>query len=358
MTQDIYQRLRERIDQYALGFPATPSGVEIKLLQHLFTEEEAKLYLHLSRRLEPVTAIAERAGRSASQTEAMLAAMTAKGTTFPKISDGRKFYAAAPFMHGFFENNAWMQEDRELAQLMEAYLTGGFKAKGKALRTVPVNASLKEPKTVMLFDDVVKIVKSKERIGVMPCPCAKHLRTMGNHHCERPDEVCLGFDFYAEYCIEGLGVGRWIDQEEALAILEKADRAGLVHQTGGTSLSTECLCNCCPDCCSSLRLIKQLPAPSRVAGTNYHACLDEDACVRCEACLERCPMDALTMTGDGVRVNGARCIGCGLCSTGCPYGAIVLTRKEEDRLTTPPPPEKYIFMKSSKDFEDDLKPWK
>lgn len=357
MEENIYQRLRKRIDEYALGFPATESGVEIQLLQRLFTEKEAALYLCLNRSLEPVPVIAERAGLNEAETADMLEAMTKKGVTFPKIVDERKFYAAAPFMHGFFENNAWLQEDRQLAELMETYLTGGFRAKGKALRTIPVNASVKEGKSVMPFDDVVKVLESKERIGVMPCPCDKHMRMLG-HECGRPAEVCLGFDFYAEYCIEGLGVGRWIDRQEALAILEKADQAGLVHQIGGNSESAECICNCCPDCCGSLRLIKKMPAPSRMTGSNFYARLSLEECTCCEACIDRCPMDALTMTDEGPSLDRMRCIGCGLCSTGCPAEAITLIQKDTEKLKTLPTPEKAIFMKPSRDFEADIEKWK
>ncbi|MEX2706541.1 MAG: hypothetical protein Q6352_015015 [Candidatus Freyrarchaeum guaymaensis] len=42
MSDEPYLRLREFLDQFPLGFPKTPSGVEIKILKRLFTEEEAK----------------------------------------------------------------------------------------------------------------------------------------------------------------------------------------------------------------------------------------------------------------------------------------------------------------------------
>lgn len=348
--------MRKRVDEYALGFPATDSGVEIEILQRLFTVEESTLYLHLSRKLEPVEVIAARAGWSAPETAALLEAMTAKGVTFPKFLGDRKFYAAAPFMHHFFENNAWLQADREIAELMEKYLTGGFAAKGKALRTIPVNASVKEGKSVMPFDDVIKILESKDRIGLMPCACAKHMQTLDSG-CVRHSEVCIAFGFYAEFTIEGLGVGRWIDQREALAVLEMADQEGLVHQIGGNSENTECVCNCCPDCCGSLRLIKQMSAPSRIAGSNFQAQLSSEDCTSCEACIERCPMDALTMADDGLSLDSLRCIGCGLCSTGCPSGAISLVQKDADKLKTLPTPDKAIFMKPSRDFEADVRQW-
>ncbi|MDZ7604215.1 MAG: hypothetical protein U5K79_01195 [Cyclobacteriaceae bacterium] len=45
---DIYERLREYLDKLPIPFPATESGVEIRLLKKLFSEEEAALSLHLS----------------------------------------------------------------------------------------------------------------------------------------------------------------------------------------------------------------------------------------------------------------------------------------------------------------------
>ena len=46
--ENIYEKLRAKLDDLATGYPATESKVEIRLLQRLFTEEEAELYLHLS----------------------------------------------------------------------------------------------------------------------------------------------------------------------------------------------------------------------------------------------------------------------------------------------------------------------
>jgi electron transport complex protein RnfB len=40
-----YFKLREFLDQFPLGFPQTPAGVEIKILKRLFTVEEAETTL-------------------------------------------------------------------------------------------------------------------------------------------------------------------------------------------------------------------------------------------------------------------------------------------------------------------------
>ena len=47
MSNDIYERLREFLDTLPTGFPATPTGVEIRILKKLFTPEEAELTMNL-----------------------------------------------------------------------------------------------------------------------------------------------------------------------------------------------------------------------------------------------------------------------------------------------------------------------
>ena len=40
---NIYRKLQEHLDKMPIGFPATESGVEIRILKHLFTPDEAEL---------------------------------------------------------------------------------------------------------------------------------------------------------------------------------------------------------------------------------------------------------------------------------------------------------------------------
>ncbi|HPC47998.1 MAG TPA: 4Fe-4S ferredoxin, partial [Deltaproteobacteria bacterium] len=73
MENDIYTRLRERIDQYSIGMNPSGSGREIDILRRLFSVEEASVYLAMSRRLEPVRPIAGRAGLSEAEAARILA---------------------------------------------------------------------------------------------------------------------------------------------------------------------------------------------------------------------------------------------------------------------------------------------
>jgi hypothetical protein len=53
----IYRDLQKRLDRLPSGFPAMESGVEIRLLKHLFTPEEADMAAQLSMKPEPLKRI-------------------------------------------------------------------------------------------------------------------------------------------------------------------------------------------------------------------------------------------------------------------------------------------------------------
>ena len=75
----VYERLRERLDMFPQGFPKTESGVELEILEHLFTEEEAEIALYLKPYPEPVAVIAESTDRDASDLGEILYDMSKKG---------------------------------------------------------------------------------------------------------------------------------------------------------------------------------------------------------------------------------------------------------------------------------------
>ena len=47
-NMDLYRQLQEHLDKLPIGFPSTKSGVELKILQHLFDTSETKVALCLS----------------------------------------------------------------------------------------------------------------------------------------------------------------------------------------------------------------------------------------------------------------------------------------------------------------------
>ena len=125
MAKSVYHRLREWLDLFSVGFPSTASGVEIKLLKHLFSEEEAEMFLAMTPMLESPESVAERTGRELGPTTALLDAMAEKGLLFRLKKGEACRYGAVPFVVGLFEYQV-KDMDRELAELCEAYFQEAF----------------------------------------------------------------------------------------------------------------------------------------------------------------------------------------------------------------------------------------
>ncbi len=82
MPNKIYYDLRKQLDQYSVGFPETESGVEMKILEKLFSEDEAELYLHLSMMLETSESVAQRLGRDTNKISSLLEQNGRQGSDF------------------------------------------------------------------------------------------------------------------------------------------------------------------------------------------------------------------------------------------------------------------------------------
>ncbi len=48
-----------------------------------------------------------------------------------------------------------------------------------------------------------------------------------------------------------------------------------------------------------------------------------DACIKCGACAEECPVKAITEGDETYVIDADACIGCGTCADTCPVGAPV-----------------------------------
>ena len=56
----VYRDLQKYLDRMPSGFTAVESGLDIKLLKHLFTPEEARVAVQLSMKPEPIGRIYKR----------------------------------------------------------------------------------------------------------------------------------------------------------------------------------------------------------------------------------------------------------------------------------------------------------
>jgi len=337
MTESVFYELREQLDQYSVGFPSTESGVEMKILEKLFTAEEARMYLNLSMMLETPMAVAERLNQDPERVGVLLDRMAEKGLVFRVRKKGSATYGAAPFVVGIYEYQVGTM-DLELARLIEEYFEEAFTEQSSQqimpMRTIPVNKAIDVAWKVVPYEDARAIVKSKDRLAVANCICRVQQGLLGQA-CDKPLEVCLMAGSHAEYYVDK-GMGRWINHEEAFEILERCEEAGLVPQPFNAK-NPGGMCNCCGDCCGVLRGLKKHPKPVEMVITNYYAQVDPDLCSACETCLDRCQMEAITIGDEGVAlIDLNRCIGCGLCVTTCTTEAMSLQPKPDSERREPP----------------------
>lgn len=115
MPDEVYTRLQEYLDRTPGGFPATESGVELKILEKMFTPEEAGLTTQLRFFPEPARVIAKRWGMPEYQAARKLEDMSRKGLIISMRSGKEIFYQATQYQLGFLEFQV-DTIDRELSE--------------------------------------------------------------------------------------------------------------------------------------------------------------------------------------------------------------------------------------------------
>jgi electron transport complex protein RnfB len=334
---DVYERLRARLDDLAVGYPETKSKVEIRLLKRLFTEKEAEFFVHLHPLLEAPADVAKRLNRDPDEVADLMEQMAKKGLLFRKRKGNGVRYAAVPYVVGIFEFQVGSMDEafaRDNEQYFEqVFLQASQSYKTPVLRTIPINREIVAEWPIAPFEDVLKIIDNQEKIAIAPCVCRTQ-RGLAGHDCDKPKDNCFSFGSHAEYYVEN-GMGRYITKEEAKKILIKNEEAGLVMQPFN-SQKVGGMCSCCGDCCGVLRSLKKQPNPAEAVQSNYYARVDEALCTGCETCVDRCQMEAVEVVDGISTVHLNRCIGCGLCVTTCPAEAIRLIKKSDDQLYHPP----------------------
>lgn len=339
-SEQIYRSLQQHLNKQAVGFPATESGVEIKILQELFTPEQAKVALHLTyqpRTAADIFAQIKNSTLTLENVKNMLDEMEQNGAIMSMLKDGQEYYYTIPLLVGIVE----LHESKATPSFWEnfgEYIKGEFgkafaNTKASQLRTIPIEQSISQENHVATYDQIREIInKTEGPIAIGKCICREHAKKRGQA-CKvtTRTDTCMAFGDWARHSIKR-GIFRELTREEALAITEQNEIDGLVLQPSNYQ-KIDFVCACCGCCCGILQNLKHQPKPTANWAHNFYAVVTNDNCIGCGLCIDKCQMNAITVDGCAT-INLDRCIGCGLCVTACPTKAMLLAKK--DKETVPP----------------------
>jgi NAD-dependent dihydropyrimidine dehydrogenase PreA subunit len=335
-----YDDLVEHLNSMPIGAPKTPELIEI--LKTIFTEEEAGLAVKLPFLPMTLEGLVDRTGLEKEELEGMLEGMADKGTAAVETLGDQKMYRLLPTVVGFSETPFWAgkrtAQTEKLAKLWRNYGRNAFLHEIGGLsdtpmtRVIPMEESLTDPRKVADYERLADTVRGSSYQAVAHCPCRLMRDYAGEGTCDHTTENCLHFGTMGQYMVER-GMAREITVDETLAILKRSNEEGLVHITGNNQGELQTICNCCADACVFLTGLLAMGEKNMFARSNYVSKVDEDTCVVCGTCEERCPVDAISLDDDAARVDADKCIGCGVCYPTCSTESISLVTRPEEEQT-------------------------
>ena len=168
------------------------------------------------------------------------------------------------------------------------------------------------------------ILQNPGHIVALDCPC----RSARPDPC-LPLDVCLiiGEPFASFVADHHPRRSHWIRPDEAVDILRAENERGHVHHAFFKDAMLGrfyAICNCCACCCGAMQAHRN--GTPMLASSGYVSRVDTDLCVGCGLCTEACQFGALEMREENVMVNSAACMGCGVCISQCAQGALALVR--------------------------------
>src|SRR5271157_4384693 len=165
-SDSLYRRLQQHLDRAPVGFPATASGIEIRILKRLFTPEEAEIALELSSIPEPAPTIHKRLKSRLALPDLTnrLDQMAAKGIVLAHPIKGEICYAKLIYVIGMYERQVKTltpEFEREHRQYVdEAFGAALHTGKTTQLRVVPVNKQIAVERGVATYDQIRAHVES------------------------------------------------------------------------------------------------------------------------------------------------------------------------------------------------------
>jgi electron transport complex protein RnfB len=324
-----------------------------KMLEALMTPEEAALLMECT---TPVTVpeLATKLKVDEKSLKEKLDGLFKRGLIFRgptqyQFRRGRHFgFAGSVVPTDFEEYQKWIKkwEAENPTREVNAWVES-FKKTGNPIhRVYPSRLAIKsnpaiKKEDLLWHEDIEQIFQRAEILIAGPCGCRagggmaaprKLDKNLKSTRCDHPMWNCFQFSKgVLEEARKRGGDMMVYTYDEAIAKIDEAEKAGLVHEgPGNAAVMPGVVCNCASDCCSMLiqsqasgEDMHALYTPSR-----FQATVEQDKCSGCQTCVDRCSFGSIEMVhvpGSKklkARITAADCYGCGVCVVGCPEKAI------------------------------------
>jgi ferredoxin len=352
-----YTDLMEHLKNWLFGVPNPDEMMSI--LEFRFTPEEAGFLAKLPHMPHSLDQLSAKLGIPRDELSEKMDPMIKKGLIYEVEGRSAVRYSFPDHLFFLMRMPGWKGEDnehnRKLLPMVNKYYINDFGADfmgypTKGLRAIPIAQTVKDPRVVTPYEDVLAFVDQQDYHSVSICPCRHRHRIDPNMpDCEHEIRNCLHFGKLGRYIVKH-GMGEEIRKEETLEILEKAADAGLVHGLSNSLTNPDTICNCCSCCCLFLEPVNMpAPTPRGHQPSNYKVEQNRETCVACGKCVKLCPMGALELRDkpdapepvEGKKLKPKdlrevvydpdRCIGCGVCAHKCPTQSLSLKRMEVEQ---------------------------
>ncbi|MFW9947583.1 MAG: ATP-binding protein [Candidatus Odinarchaeota archaeon] len=342
---EVYTKLQKYLDSLPVDYPETESGIEIRILKHLFTPQEAEIALNLKLIPQEPKAMFrpfKKKGWTLEQFSEALLTMAKKGAiNWIRRRDGTNYYSIAFLMVGFYDyqiDKLTKNFSEDIDQYMdEGFIPAMLENGILQMRTIPIEKSVSLEYNISNFDEIKTIIDNVEKtLFVSPCICRQSKDVQGKG-CDHPKETCISIGVSPRIFLEQ---GREITKDEALKVLRMAQDRGMVICPTNTQ-KPFVICCCCGCSCVFLTNLKKYANPAQYVNSNYFVEINKDLCSGCANCINACPMNANKINERGIsEVDLGYCIGCGVCIPNCPSLARNLIKKSSESI----PPENFTEL--------------
>ena len=179
---------------------------------------------------------------------------------------------------------------------------------GIGMHVIPVEKAIRmEDQSVSIEHISHWLDKYDGKYAASPCSCRRSRKTYDEGCADDEEGWCIAVGDMADYVVETNKGGRYITREEALAIFEKGEKNGFVHQI--TNIDGEdkifAICNCNVNVCYALRTSQLFNTPN-MSRSAYVAHVDPKNCVACGRCVEYCPAGAVRLGQKLCKADGSQ----------------------------------------------------